>query len=64
MKRLRNQRYNGIGPAAMKHGNTVWYEIRELRKFIKASTLTAKKPATLIDGKRGMRSKNSSSHAE
>jgi hypothetical protein len=47
---LRNERAKGKGPPYTKIGRKVVYPREALRKYLAASTVTPKRPPTLIDG--------------
>jgi hypothetical protein len=49
---LRNQRARGAGPPYQRVGRKVLYPLDKLRKYLAASTVEPKRPATLIDGAR------------
>lgn len=52
---LRNERAKGKGPPYQKIGRRVFYNLKQLRQFLAASTVTPKRAKTLIDGKKRSR---------
>jgi hypothetical protein len=49
---LRNQRARGDGPPYQRIGRKVFYPIKSLQKYLAASTVTPRRPASSIDGSR------------
>lgn len=49
---LRNERSMGKGPRYQKIGNSVFYKLSDIEKFLEASTVKPRHVPTLIDGKR------------